>query len=71
MSHMTPEQLREHKATHDKSNSWWMNDAKGIPLCRVCEDCIEVVQKTYRPEVLGISGSYEDVVEETIEPDDY
>ena len=67
---MTPVQLRAHKQTHDKSNSWWMNDARGIPLCRVCDECIKDSQKQYRPEVLGLSGNYEDVVEEQIEPDE-
>lgn len=70
MAKVTRENLNEHKRTHTKENSWWMNDAKGIPLSRVCECCVKVVQSTYRPEVLGISGKYEDVVEEQIE-DDY
>ena len=68
---MTREELQEHKATHTKMNSWWMNDAKGIPLCRVCDECLEACQASYRPEVLGLSGNYEDVVEEPIEPDDF
>ena len=63
--------LHEHKQTHTKMNSWWLNDAKGIPLSRVCDDCIDEVKKTYRPEVLGECGRYEDVVEEQIEPDDH
>ena len=66
---MTDAELREHKQTHTKENSWWMNDAKGIPLSRVCDTCIHDVQKQYKPEVLGLSGKYEDVVEEPIEPD--
>lgn len=69
MSKCNREQLSVHKQIHDKSNSWWLNDAKGIPLSRVCEDCIEAVKSCYRPEVLGESGNYEDVVEEQIEED--
>jgi len=71
MPTITRENLHEHRGTHDKSNSWWMGDAKGIPLCRVCEDCIEVAESMYRPEVLGVSGRYEDVIEENIEPDEF
>lgn len=67
---MTREELQRHKATHDKFNSWWLKDAKGIPLSRVCDDCIDEVRKGYSPEVLGESGEYEDVVEDTIEPED-
>jgi hypothetical protein len=66
---MTREELNAHRQTHTKQNSHWMNDAKGIPLCRVCEDCQDAAEKTYRPEVLGKKGRYEDVVEEQIEPD--
>lgn len=32
--------------------SWWENDARGIPLARVCTECIGVKLKKYRPEVL-------------------
>ncbi len=67
---MTPGQLHIHKQTHTKQNSWWLLDAKGIELSRVCDECIEAVKAQYRPEVLGEQGCYEDVVEETIEPED-
>jgi len=67
---MNRDQLTTHKRSHDKINSWWLNDAKGIPLSRVCDECIAAVKATYRPEVLGERGNYEDVVEEQIE-DDY
>jgi hypothetical protein len=69
MSKVSRDGLNEHKRSHDKQNSWWLNDAKGIPLSRVCDDCIEAVKSTYAPEVLGERGRYEDVVEEDIEPD--
>jgi len=69
MSKVDREQLSIHRHSHDKSNSWWMNDARGIPLCRVCDDCIDAACSMYAPEVLGISGRYEDVVDEQIEPE--
>ena len=28
-----------------------MNDAQGIPLCRVCSKCQEHHKKKYRPEI--------------------
>ena len=67
---VTRENLNQHKTTHNKENSWWMNDARGIPLSRVCDDCIAVVKTQYKPEVLGEGGRYEDAIEEQIE-DDY
>lgn len=67
---MNDKELCAHKATHNKTNSWWLNDAKGISLSRVCDECIHEVEKRYPPEVLGEYGRYEDVVEDTIEPED-
>jgi hypothetical protein len=68
---VTEDNLAEHRRTHDKSNSWWQHDARGIPLCRVCDDCIDVALQRYKPAVLGIgSGRYEDAVEEQIEPEE-
>lgn len=67
---MKDNELSIHKQQHTKLNSWWLNDAKDIPLSRVCDDCIELVKEKYSPEVLGERGRYEDVVEEQIE-DDY
>jgi hypothetical protein len=69
---MTPEAYREHARTHDKQNSWWMNDARGIPCTRVCDTpgCRETAESKYKPEVLGKGGRYEDAVEEPIEPDE-
>lgn len=66
---MTREELSAHRQTHTKANSSWMNDARGIPLCRVCSECRDAARKTYKPEVLGERGRYEDVVEEPIEPE--
>ena len=67
---MKKEDLREHMASHTKENSWWVSDVKGIPLCRVCDECLNLQLSRYRPEVLGFGGRYEDAVEERIEPED-
>lgn len=48
--------------------SCWQHDARGIPLCRTCDDCHARQMKKYRPEVLTDSNYYAD---EPIEPDDY
>jgi hypothetical protein len=32
--------------------SWWANDARGIPLARVCAKCKRAKLAKYRPEVL-------------------
>ena len=47
-------------------SSFWANDARGIPLTRVCEDCRESKLSKYRPEVLEDSNYKAD---EEIEPD--
>jgi hypothetical protein len=33
-------------------NSYWNNDARGIPLCRTCDKCHKTKMARYRPEVL-------------------
>jgi hypothetical protein len=45
--------------------SWWANDARGIPLCRICEDCKREKLSTYRPEIL--SGYDQKDIDEPIE----
>lgn len=47
--------------------SWPESDARGIPLGRVCEDCMEEKLGSYRPEVLE-DPNYE--ADEPIEPED-
>jgi len=49
-------------------DSWWENDARGIPLCRVCEKCEKEKLARYRPDVLSDSNYWAD---EPIEPEDY
>lgn len=63
------EMLDTHKRTHTKQNSWWLHDAKNIPLCRVCSECLSAVRATYQPELFD-GHHYADVVEDRIE-DDY
>lgn len=65
---MTREQLSAHRDGHDRSNSWWMNDARGIPVARVCDACEDAVRAQYKPEIFD-AGKYDSVVEEQIEPD--
>ena len=33
--------------------SWWEHDARGIPLCRVCEQCEARKLAQFRPDVLS------------------
>ena len=47
-------------------NSWWENDARGIPLARVCQKCRAEKLAKFRPEVL-IDSQYE--CDEPIEGD--
>jgi hypothetical protein len=48
--------------------SWWEHDAQGIPLCRVCDSCIEQKLSRYNPWVL--TGYDQQDLDERIEPDD-
>jgi hypothetical protein len=37
---------------HSKGDgSWWDRDARGIETARVCNDCIDMKRKRYRPEI--------------------
>lgn len=63
--HMTDDELRAHRAKHTKENSWWLNDVRGIPCGRVCEECEETVKSHYRPEIF--SGYDQSDVDEPIE----
>lgn len=64
-------QYESHRQDHNKTNSWWSYDARGIELRRVCDECEHLLPQLYEPEILGLRGSYEYVVEETIEPESY
>jgi hypothetical protein len=58
----------ECKAHNKHDGSWWEHDARGIPLCRVCDNCINERLSKYRPEIL--SGYTQADVDEPIEGDD-
>jgi len=49
-------------------DSHWQFDAKGIALCRTCEDCHREKMSHYRPEIL--TGYTQDDVDEQIEEDE-
>lgn len=52
---------------HTRKESWWVNDARGIPLARVCDKCKEEKLSKFRPEV-RTNPNYQ--ADEAIEPDD-
>jgi len=56
------------KCEEDFDDSWWENDAQGIPLCRVCDLCKEKKLSKYRPEIL--TGYDQSDVDEPIEPEE-
>jgi hypothetical protein len=61
---------REHECVNGRPStepSWWESDARGIPLCRVCDDCREEKLGRYRPEIL--TGYDQSDVDEPIEPE--
>lgn len=57
--------LEHHRCNPDES--WWEHDAQGIPLCRVCDECMSTKLAMYRPEILR--GYGQDDVDEPIEPE--
>ena len=39
---------------HTKDDgSWWEHDGRGIPLCRVCDKCVEEKLSRYDPRILS------------------
>ena len=53
---------------HTGDYTWWESDARGIPLCKVCDDWRDERLEKYRPDVLTDSNYWAD---EPIEPEDY
>lgn len=51
---------------HDKHNSWFEYDARGIPLGRVCDRCRKQFLSKFRPDVLTDSNYWAD---EAIDPE--
>ena len=62
-----PQRFRECPCGSGKE-SWWENDARGIPLARVCVNCKKEKLSRYRPDVLSDSSYWAD---EVIEAEDY
>ncbi len=58
---------KHHHTKYD--GSYWVNDARGIPLCRVCSECKAEKLKGYRPEIL--TGYNQNDVDEPIEAEAY
>jgi hypothetical protein len=63
---ITRENLHLH--TCERNASWWAYDAKGIPLCRVCDECREAKLSRYRPEIL--TGYSQEDVNEPLDEED-
>ena len=53
---------------HDGAATWWEHDARGIELCRCCDECVGVQLAKYRPEIL--TGYDQSDVDEPIEPEE-
>ena len=53
---------------HSREDSWWEHDAQGIPLCRVCDECVDHKLAVYRPCILN-GYTQADVDEPIEEPD--
>jgi len=46
---------------HSKTDgSWWENDARGIPLARVCGKCKKAKLSKFRPDVLTNANYHAD-----------
>ena len=52
---------------HEGEYTWIEYDARAIPLCKVCEMCVDDQLARYRPEIL--SGYTQADVDEPIEED--
>ena len=63
----TMEELRASGHRCAREDSYWVNDAQGIPLCRVCDFCKRAKLSRYRPCIL--TGYDQSDVDEPIEPD--
>ena len=60
---MTEDPLK--RCTHEGEYSWFEHDARGIPLCKVCDKCKEAKLSIYRPEIL--TDPQYDLMGETLE----
>lgn len=48
------------RCLHVDQYSWWEYDARGLPLCKVCDLCRETKLSTYRKDVLTDSNYWHD-----------
>ena len=69
MAKATQEEIDEGRHECDRDNSWWEYDGRGIELCRVCSECVDVKLARYRPEILEYYTQAD--VDEPIEEDDW
>ena len=53
------------RCKHEGHDTWWEHDAQNIPLCKVCELCVEHKLSKYRPEIL--TGYTQADIDEPIE----
>lgn len=53
------------RCDHTQDQSWWEYDAQGIPLVRVCEQCVDEQLARFRPDIL--EGYNQSDVDEPIE----
>jgi hypothetical protein len=51
-----------------ETESWWVFDAQGIELCKVCDACEAEKLSKFRLEIL--TGYTQEYVDETIEAED-
>ena len=65
-TNLSHEELKRHPHTKG-DGSWWAKDAQGIPLCRVCDLCVDAKMSRYRPCIL--EGYTQADVDEPIEED--
>lgn len=46
--------MKDFCQTHTRDDgSWWEHDGRGIPLCRVCEKCVDEKLSRYDPKILS------------------
>lgn len=50
------EEKKHHCRCGSRENAYWVNDARGIPLAKVCKVCEKSTLAKYRPEVLSDSN---------------
>ena len=66
LDHGSTENSCEYGHVHEET--WWEFDARGIPLCKVCDNCQDERLGGYRLDVLEDPSYWSD---EPIEAEDY